>query len=240
MMPDKDSKYILKRSQDLGVNSINLVELAIQVMKRVPRFLAIYLEMCTPQERLAFLGDLPGFYFDYTELRLLADFLGLYFGLKVERGETRELTKQTVGYFNKDFAQLFDTLVWESDSVAFCHGLLADLIRDLGALKRVTSEDLDAISAKDVSYLNNTSTFNVDKTASGGGIGANKTTSTRQASVRGVKITTGAEKYESMTQYRQILETNIRETLAHNQTTKHLVNPELLADNVKKTFSDVR
>lgn len=238
-LTNKDSKYILKRAQDLSINSIYLVELTLQVMKKVPRFLAIYLETCSPQERFTFLGDLPGFYFDYTELKPLADFLVLFFGLKAERGETKDLTKHTVILDEKDFLTLFDGLVWESDSVAFCHGLLADLVRDLKALKRINMEDPDVLSIKDVSTSINASSLNADKSVNTSGSSLPKHSSGRQASIRGVKITTGEEKYESISQYRHVLEVNIRDSLSHNQATKNLVKAELLSENVKKTFSEV-
>lgn len=65
-------------------------------MKKVPKFLAAYLEVCGPQERLAFLGELPSFYFDYTEMKPMADFLTIFFQGKVERGEPRDLNKHLV------------------------------------------------------------------------------------------------------------------------------------------------
>lgn len=133
---------------------------------------------------------------------------------------------------------LFESLVWESDSVAFCHGLLADLIKDLKALKKVTFDDQDSMMVKEVSYSKNASSLNIDKSTILGP-SQTKPSSEKLASIRNVKITTGTEKYPSMSAYRQVLEASIRESLAHQQATRQIVSSESLAENVKKTFADV-
>jgi hypothetical protein len=237
---DQDSKYLLKKSQDLGINSMNLAELAIHSMKKEPLFLIHYVESCNTHDLQAFMSDLPSFFFDYTELKNFADFLSLYFGRKIEKDEARELRKHTVHMINKDFHAMFSSLIWESDSVSFCHGLLSDLIKDLKTLKKVTIDDKDSLFMKEVSYSENNSTFQVDRNVATGTATVKQAVGSRPVAIKNIKITTGVERNASISQYRNTLETHIREQLAHQQSSKHIVNAEILTEHIRRTFAEVR
>lgn len=95
----QDSNYIIKKSQDLGINSISLVELTIHVMKKEPLFLMDYLGKCTEKEQHTFMQELPWFYFDYTEIKGYSDFLCLYFTNKLKTEGMKEIRKFDVAIF---------------------------------------------------------------------------------------------------------------------------------------------
>ena len=96
----QDSKYLIKKSQDLGINSISLAELAVHVMKKEPLFLMDYLDKCSEKEQHTFMNELPWFYFDYTEIKGYSDFLSLYFSRKLRTEGMKDIKNYDVGYFS--------------------------------------------------------------------------------------------------------------------------------------------
>lgn len=87
---------MIKKSDDLSITNISLIEGILQMMKRDPSYLLDFLETSEPASLFNFMNELPSFYFDYTEIKDYANFLELFFSRKYEKGGFVDYKKNIV------------------------------------------------------------------------------------------------------------------------------------------------
>lgn len=90
---------MIKKSDDLSITNISLIEGILQMMKRDPSYLLDFLETSEPASLFNFMNELPSFYFDYTEIKDYANFLELFFSRKYEKGGFVDYKKNIVFTF---------------------------------------------------------------------------------------------------------------------------------------------
>lgn len=134
---------------------------------------------------------------------------------------------------------MFCGLTWESDSIAFCQGLLCELITDLKSMKRMTDDSDVGVSQHHSFSHHNTSMSKEMPHVATGAATVKAPSIGRPVSVKNIKITIGEESNENMVQYKDTFERFIRERIVHQQGSRSITTADNLTSHIKSGFVEV-